>query len=72
LRFAICNPEGPAFVPQGLHLDRSFTANNPGEEAKVIPRGSADILAKVAGLSTESRALKVKNGLQFRSELVSS
>ncbi len=30
LRFAICNPEGYAFVPEGLQLDRSFTANNPG------------------------------------------
>ena len=30
LRFAICHPEGHAFVPEGLHLDCSFTANNPG------------------------------------------
>ena len=30
LRFVICNPKGHAFVPEGLHLDRSFTANYPG------------------------------------------
>ena len=23
LKFEICNPEGRAFVPEGLHLDRS-------------------------------------------------
>jgi hypothetical protein len=30
LRLAIGNPEEHAFVPEGLHLDRSLTANNPG------------------------------------------
>jgi len=54
-----------------LYLDRSFAANNPGEEAKVIARASLNILAKVVGVSTESPALAVKNGLQFHSELVS-
>ncbi len=29
LRFVICNPEGHAFVPERLYLDRSFTANYP-------------------------------------------
>ena len=29
LRFVICNPKGHAFVPEGLHLDRNFTAKNP-------------------------------------------
>ncbi len=29
LRFAIGNPEGHAFVPEGSHLDRCFTANKP-------------------------------------------
>ena len=30
LRFAICNPEGHAFVPEGLRLNLTFTVNNPG------------------------------------------
>jgi hypothetical protein len=41
------------------------------KEAKIIPRGSAGILAKVAGLSTESGAVEARNSLQFHSELVS-
>jgi|GEM_PF-4049406 len=46
LRFAICNPAGHAFAPEGLRLDRCFTANNPG--CQLIPSNNAVLSRSIA------------------------
>jgi len=46
LRFAICNPEGHAFVPEGLYLDRSFTANSPDWYRASALKGDFNVKSK--------------------------
>ena len=59
LRFVIRNPEGHAFVLEGLHLDRRFIANNPGYSGKIASTTSCKLcptsLSSVSACTTATR-----------------